>query len=94
MMDWDRSGRKLSWPNFKVQSQHLPERLGKTTKNLGQDSHSPSQILTRDLPNTKQECLHHTCIQGRSVHVITVLARLTPRQVKKSYFRCPFILYV
>jgi hypothetical protein len=32
VMNWKGCGRKRSWPNFKVLSQHLPDVLRKTMK--------------------------------------------------------------
>jgi hypothetical protein len=56
MMNWKGFGRKWLWPNLiYYPSIHL-ERLKKTTKTLVRVAGLQTEILTWDLPNTKQEC--------------------------------------
>jgi hypothetical protein len=52
-MIWKEFGRKQSWPNFEMLSQHLP---GGTEENYKEKISSLwAEILTPDLSNIKQE---------------------------------------
>jgi hypothetical protein len=56
MMNWKELGRNRSWPNFKVLSRHSTGGTEEGDENP--QSRYPvagADILTRDLPNTKQE---------------------------------------
>jgi hypothetical protein len=44
-MNWKGCGRKRSWYNFKLLSQHLPGRAEKNHETLRQDSRSPVRGL-------------------------------------------------
>jgi hypothetical protein len=44
-MNWKGSGRKRSWPNFKVLYRNSPGRTEKNTKTLNQDIRSPGRDL-------------------------------------------------
>jgi hypothetical protein len=56
MVNWKGFGRKRSWPNFKILSQHLP---GGTEENYEKPqsgwSVAGADISTQDILNTKQE---------------------------------------
>jgi hypothetical protein len=45
MMNWKGCGRRQSWPNFKLLSQHLPGGTEDNHKNLSEDNRSPSRDL-------------------------------------------------
>jgi hypothetical protein len=48
--------RKRSWPNLWYYPWICLDRLRKNTKNLSQDSRSPSRYLNPGPPNAKHEC--------------------------------------
>jgi hypothetical protein len=50
MMNWKGFGRKQSWTNFKVLSQHLPGGTEKSTINLSHNSWSPGWDLNLTPP--------------------------------------------
>jgi hypothetical protein len=56
MMIWEGCGRKRLWPNFKAPSWHLPVRTERNHENHVRIAGLRAEILTRDLPSTKQEC--------------------------------------
>jgi hypothetical protein len=53
MMDCKVFGRKQSWPDFKVLSQHALKENEKTTKNLSQHSLSSGRNLNAGPPEYK-----------------------------------------
>jgi hypothetical protein len=56
MISWNGCGRKCLWPNFKVLPRHFPEGSEENHENLVKIAGLGVEILTQDLPNTKQEC--------------------------------------
>jgi hypothetical protein len=51
MMKWKECGKKRSYPNFKVLSQHLPGEIDENyKKKLSQDSLSPGRDLKSEFP--------------------------------------------
>jgi hypothetical protein len=56
MMNWKGCGKKQSWANFNVLSQHLPGGMRKTMKTSDGIGGLRVEIWTRDLPIKKQEC--------------------------------------
>jgi hypothetical protein len=59
MMNWDEFGRKRSWSNLRNYAGIHQQGLRKITKTL-RTAGLRAEILTRDLPNMKQECLKHS----------------------------------
>jgi hypothetical protein len=49
MMNWEGFGSKRSWPDFEIQSRHLPEWTG-DTRNPRQDSRSSGRDLNPGPP--------------------------------------------
>jgi hypothetical protein len=56
LMIWEGCGRKWLWLNFKASSRHLPVRAERNHENHVSIAGLRAEILTRDLPSTKQEC--------------------------------------
>jgi hypothetical protein len=68
LMNWKLSGRKRSWPNFKVLSRYSREGTEETIKYLSEDSQSPDQDMNLGLPeyNKKSHINCHGCEPGPS----------------------------
>jgi hypothetical protein len=56
MMNWEGFGRKRSWYNFKIIQAFAWRDLGKPRKTSVRIADLRAEILSRELPDKKQEC--------------------------------------